>query len=137
MKLSQYLKAYQNDTEKASTQARTLSVSGIAIIWIFNKSDILGKGIPGELILPLFLFALSLMFDYLHYLYGSFAYHYLYKKNLNKALKNATNEESDPSFPKPKHINKPKWFLFAIKHLLVFIGYIMLGIFLVSKIKLF
>lgn len=58
-------------SQKLGDISRQLSFSGIAIVWIFTVNDGTQKKIPHVLLYPLGCFALALLFDLLHYTYGT------------------------------------------------------------------
>lgn len=65
-KLNECEKEYQLMSGKASDVGRQLSFAGIAIVWMFKPGNNLNLVMPGNLLIPLFLFSLSLFFDLLH-----------------------------------------------------------------------
>ncbi len=59
---------YKSYTTKTSEINRTLALAGVAIIWIFNKTDVHGNlQLPTELITPLKWFVFVLLADLLQY----------------------------------------------------------------------
>jgi hypothetical protein len=71
MKLEEWKKEKGDFTSKLSEVNRYLCFAGIGIIWIFKYEIEKEYNIPHDLLLPLILFALSLGFDFLQYLYSA------------------------------------------------------------------
>jgi len=79
MKLNQWKESKDKYTTKLSDVNRYLCFAGIGIIWIF-KTEMGGKYmIPHDLLLPLFLFVLSLVLDFGQYFYSAFVWTIFFK----------------------------------------------------------
>ena len=95
-KLNDYKKDYYFFTSKTSEINRSLIISGIAIIWIFNKTSKNNVvDLPSDLVLPLSLFFLSLFVDLLHYFIGGLIWYLFYKYNECNNL----NDDDDVTAP--------------------------------------
>lgn len=128
MILNKYIKIYEEFTEKTSDLIRKFAFSGIAIIWIFKISDLSGFVIPSQVIWSTLFFALTLIFDLCHYIYGGIAYFIFYK------LKSKKYQQKE-NVEKPKYFNTPMWIFFSLKLISVILGYYVLITFIISKIK--
>ena len=71
MNLGKFRESYYDYTAKASDVARKLAFAGIAIVWIFRTGNGKDSSVPGPLLLPILLFAVTLGLDLLHYVCGS------------------------------------------------------------------
>jgi len=80
IKLSDCQEAYYLFSGKASDIARQLSFAGIAIVWMFKPINKLNIAIPHSLLIPLFLFSLSLFLDLLHYIYSAVVWGCFHRK---------------------------------------------------------
>jgi len=130
MKISNYIKKYEDLTSLASNASRSLAFAGIAIVWIFNITAESHTQLPRDLFLPLLCFAITLGFDLFHYAFGGVAYYIFYIRMKNKNI-----NESDKEVKYRKRINFVSWILYGIKIISVLLGYIYLIGFLVYEIK--
>lgn len=64
-------KNYQYFSQKLGDVARQLSFSGVAIVWIFVIGEDKSIRLPLRLLIPLGCFSIALLFDLLHYTYGT------------------------------------------------------------------
>lgn len=128
MKLSKIRDAYEEISGKLSDINRQLCFGGFAIIWIFNKSD-KDISVPPELFLPALLLCTSLFLDLLQYAISTLVWYvyYLYKRDKNK-------EDEEVEVNEPEWLNTISWVLFIAKIISLIIGYILIGVFLISKI---
>ena len=128
MKLSEIRDAYEEISGKLSDINRQLCSAGVAIIWIFNKTDN-DISVPTELYLPALLLCASLFFDLLQYAISTFVWYgyYLCKREKNNKVENIDVNE-------PEWLNTISWLIFIIKIISLIIGYILIGKFLISKI---
>lgn len=85
MKLSEYRKDADYYSSSASSINRSLSFSGIAIIWIFTQSTNNQIGIDKLLLFSLSLLALSLLFDLFQYCFGFYMWDSFHRKQELKA----------------------------------------------------
>lgn len=128
MPLSEIRKAYEEISAKLSDVSRQLCFAGFAIIWIFNKTD-KDISVPAELYLPTLLLCASLFFDLLQYAISTFVWYgyYLYKREKGK-------KDEDVDVNEPEWLNAISWLLFIAKIVSLITGYILIGVFLISKI---
>lgn len=128
MKLSEIRDAYEEISGKLSDINRQLCFAGFAIIWIFNKTDN-DISVPTELYLPALLLCASLFFDLIQYAISTLLWYvyYLYKREKNK-------KDEDVEVNEPEWLNTISWLLFMAKIISLIIGYILIGVFLISKI---
>lgn len=92
-KIAIYKSDYEFFTGKTSEINRTLALAGIAVIWIFNKTNVNGvHELPSELTIPLKWFVFTLLADLTHYfLAGIFWWlHYKYYDNKKEKIKSIT-----------------------------------------------
>jgi hypothetical protein len=121
MNLDEARKTYYEFSGKVSEIARTLSLSGLAVIWIFKIDSKEGPHVPQPLILPAFLLVLALALDFLQYVvqtavWGTFQ---RYKERIG------TTEKA--TFKAPAWFNWPAtFFLFPAKILVVCSAYVVL-----------
>jgi hypothetical protein len=121
MKLEDARNAYYEFSGKVSDISRTLSLTGIALIWVFKVDSKDGPHVPHELILPAFVLVLALSADFLHYVVATIAWG-IYQRYKEKS--GATEKEQ---FFAPTWINWPTtFFLFPLKILFVCTAYILL-----------
>ena len=132
MKLSSYVATYEGFSAKVSESVRNLSFAGIAVIWIFKKSNLGVNSIPSELTVPTIFFVSTLVFDFLQYLYASVVWYSFYRLKRIKAEKEG---EKDPDVHSPKSITNAIWSIWGIKVILLLIGYFYLLDFLILNIK--
>jgi len=126
MKLSEYKQDYYTFTGKLSDINRQIAFAGIALIWIFRKTDGSEISISNELILPSILFALG--FDILQYIYQSITWSIFYSYHYKKT----GNEDAD--IPTPKKLNYLSWFFFIMKVLFVIVSYTYIIKFLINNL---
>jgi hypothetical protein len=74
-------------SDKASTNVRTLSLAGIALVWIFKTGDSSLFSIPNTLYMPCSAFILTLLIDYAQYFiafgfYDTLALYHEWKKHV-------------------------------------------------------
>lgn len=127
MKLSEYKNDYYVFTGKLSDINRQIAFAGIALIWIFKKSDGINISICGELVLPTIFLASSLAFDMFQYIYQSITWAIFYRYHEKK-----TTEDID--VVAPIYLNYASWVLFSIKILLVIFSYFFIIRFLIEKL---
>jgi hypothetical protein len=91
-----------------------IAFAGIAIIWIFKKTEGQPSLLNSELILPAFLLAGSLAFDLLQYIYQSIFWCLFYRYHEKRNHKEALGKTA---------YNYPSWTFFWLKVILVIISY--------------
>jgi hypothetical protein len=127
MKLAECRSAYQQLSGKASDLARTLSLSGIAIIWVFKSNTSTGPEIPQELFRPGVFVVLSLALDLLQYVSSAVAWG-VYGRV--RELRGTTVEEE---FKAPRWLNWPGILTFYGKILCVALAYYYLLQYLIAR----
>jgi hypothetical protein len=70
-KLEDYRRDYYEFSGKASDVARTLALSGLAVIWIFKQDGENGPSLPGEFLEPALWLVIALACDLLQYIVAS------------------------------------------------------------------
>ncbi|MDA1312484.1 MAG: hypothetical protein O2968_04025 [Acidobacteria bacterium] len=122
------LKAYRDFSGQTSDNVRRLCFAGIAIIWVFKAQ----AGTPGstDLRIPSILLwsgiciLVSLVLDFLQYLYGTIAWGMLHR------LKEKAGTPMQTDFKAPAAINWPTNSFFLGKVLFVAVGYALILSFL-------
>ena len=127
MKLSEIRTAYEDLSGKLSDISRQLCFAGFAVIWIYNKSEN-NISVPQELYLPTLLLCISLFLDVMQYLVSSLSWYIFYLKNRNE-----NSNDDDTPVKEPEKLNFVPWILFGMKIFALIIGYIYIGVFLISK----
>ncbi len=126
-KLSEYRDDYYFFTGKLSEITRQIAFAGIALIWIFKKSEKSEFLIDDELILPAILIVSSLAFDLFQYIYQSVTWSIFYTYH------NRKNKSEDKKIKAPEYLNYPSWVFFFLKVVLVLIAYWKIFTFLLDK----
>lgn len=72
-------------SKEVSTIIRSLTIGGFAIIWLFKNSDT--GTLDRVFLLPLFILILSILIDFVQYLFATFFWH----KELRRADKELSN----------------------------------------------
>lgn len=135
MKLNDYKDTYEAHSSTLSNINRSIAFAGIAVVWIFKKTEAEKVLIDNEFLLPLLLFIAGLAFDILHYAYQTVAW-YIVFRNKEKQLQNQKNNstEVNDEFEHEYWITYPAWTLFTLKILCVIIGFIILFIRLFNQL---
>lgn len=121
MELEKYKERSHLLTSKASEIARQLNFAGIGIIWIIKSSFPTIKLSDSELLLPLILISISLIFDFLHYAIGGLIWITFY----NNKIKSGSSSDADiKSAPWRKNL---LYFFYYGKLILVFLAYIFIA----------
>ena len=112
---------YYKHSKSLSDVNRQLAFAGIAVIWIFTKTEKLPLVIPDDLLFPLLFFLISLSLDLCHYIsqawsWGIFQY---YKEQIKKV-------KSDEQFKAPNWINTTGVLFWVAKVIANVIGYYLL-----------
>jgi hypothetical protein len=131
--LDHYKEAKEYYTSKASEVNRSLAFAGLAIIWIFRKSNhdtsvILLDTIPDGLEFSLIMLVLALALDMLHYVVGSVIWSIFYrvKEKLVKTKKIKNDGiEANSILPNTIHV------FFVLKILANVLGFVSLLKFLI------
>ncbi|MGA2754572.1 MAG: hypothetical protein ABSE53_12480 [Terracidiphilus sp.] len=125
--LDKVREAYEGLSGKASDIVRSLSLAGIALIWLFKAGTPSSPVLEPALLKAAFFIFLALSLDLLQYLVGTFTWHsYFLKKEREKT-------PPDSKFNAPKWINWPTWTLFWLKAAAMFVAYSYILPFLYQK----
>jgi hypothetical protein len=133
MKLKQYKDTFYEFSGKASDISRQLAFAGIAVIWIFRLSAAPPK-IPDELLFPLFLLVIALLFDIAQYgiatiIWGVFQWKK--EKDLQKTHKDINLADLDElELDHPSWMKIPQLVCFSIKMVSMVIAYVLLALYL-------
>jgi hypothetical protein len=126
-KINECEKEYQLMSGKASDVGRQLSLAGIAIVWMFKPGNNLNLVMPGYLLIPLFLFSLSLFFDLLHYICSAVVWGCFHR------IAEKKGKEPESELTIPSWSLWPSLTLFSLKLLYVIVGYLFVFVFFISK----
>jgi hypothetical protein len=127
-KISEYKEDYYLFTGKLSDINRQIAFAGIAIIWVFKKSENSQFQIEVDLILPSILIVCSLAFDMFQYIYQSIAWSIFYSHH------NRKHKNEDKKIESSERMNYPSWIFFSTKVILVLIAYVKIFMFLLEKL---
>jgi len=127
MKLADCRSAYQELSGKASELARTLSLSGIAIIWVFKSDTSSGPEIPRALFAPGLFVVAALALDLVQYISGTIAW------GAYGRVKELTGTSADADFQAPRWLNWPANVAFYGKLLCVAVAYVYLLQYLLER----
>ncbi len=128
MNLKDALSAYEYFSGKASEIARTLSLSGIAIIWVLRETSSSAPFLSPALYWPGIFFVGALSADLLHYVYGAIVWGVFHRRQELRGL------ARDAEFKAPRWVNWPTFTFFSLKLLLVGIGYALLLVHLLGRL---
>jgi hypothetical protein len=125
--LEKCLSAYEYYSGKASDIARTLSLSGIAVIWVLRETTSSAPFLSPALYWPGIFFVGALAADLLHYVYGAIVWGVFHRRQELRGL------ARDVEFKAPRWVNWPTFTFFSLKLLLVGIGYALLLTHLIAR----
>ena len=128
MTLDNVKSAYQDLSAKASDIVRQLSLSAIAIVWLFRDGTDKAPAINGNLATGAFWAVVTLALDLTQYIVGSFTWFVFYR------YKERQRTSNDANFVAPEWFNWPTWILFALKVVALATAYAQILPFLYSKI---
>lgn len=118
MKLSDCRESYQYFSGETSKIARKLAFVGYAIIWIFKGVNVENKiGFHLDLAYASLSLIFMLIFDLLHYIWGSIAW------GIFNRFKEYKKTKEKDKFKAPKWINWPTNFFFWFKLVFLAIAY--------------
>ena len=120
--------------KRTSEINRQLVFAGIAIIWIFKNPDNSPAIIKDGLILPLFLYILSLSVDLFQHFFGAMSWYVFYHIKLYKSQNGKLSDDEDVTGP--SWIDFTSTSLFVVKIVLNIIGYLELGKFILPKLPI-
>ncbi len=119
--LKDFRESYYEFSGKASDVARTLALSGLAIIWIYNKVDKDGNTyIPEVFFLPAALLVLALAFDLLQYVVASLVW-----GQFHRSMEKRGKTDDDELAAEPWR-NYPQTMFFILKLIAVAAAYFLL-----------
>jgi hypothetical protein len=122
-KLQTYRDYHFDATKKVSENTRTLALSAIAIVWLYKVTKPEGGfTLPEELITPLLFVVFALAADFAQYLYGTIAWHIIFRLEEVKLHKGLISEDSDLDGVEPWILYVP-YILFYGKTVLVGFAY--------------
>lgn len=104
-KLKDYKEDYYYYSGKASEINRSLTISGIAIIWIFNqttKTNVIN--LPSQLILSLIFFFITLGLDLFQYIIGGIIWYSFYRSCEKKGKNDDDEVLADRKLPLIIHL---------------------------------
>ena len=127
-KLSDFRADYERYTTKLSDVNRNIALAGIAIVWIFKKTNGADVLISSELIIPSILLVCGLGFDMLQYIYQSIAWAIFYGYHEKKLKK------EDEELEAPEAMNYASWSFFGLKVLSVIVAYVFILKFLINNL---
>ena len=129
MKLKEFLNTSQTLSAKASDTCRTLSLGGIAIVWVFKVTvpTVTAIVLPKPLAWAVALFAASLALDLLQYFVGSFIWKAFHARHEGKTL-------SDLDLKAPSWLNKPAYAFYILKVLGTIAGYVLILMYLLGNV---
>lgn len=131
MKLEDARSAYEDFSGRASDIARTLALSGIALIWVFKVDSQNGPQVPQELVVPGIWLVVHLALDLTQYLYATIAWglFHRWKEHWRPVA-------ADKDFLAPRAINWPTNAFFYGKVVAVGIAYWYLLAYLLSRYQI-
>jgi hypothetical protein len=97
--LDHYRQAAEDFTGLASAAARTLALSGIAIIWIFKQDGENGPQLPPELLVPAMWLVISLSIDLLQYVTGAVVWTFFHRHHELRGRKPEDKVPASPFWP--------------------------------------
>lgn len=123
--LQEWLDEFYEDSGKLSDIVRNLAFAGIGLIWIFRNPDPINVILPRELILPINLIVLGLIFDLIQYIWRSVTIYFLYRKNEeDKKFNNITM---------PNWLRDTTWIFFVAKIILIAAAYLFIYKYLMGR----
>jgi hypothetical protein len=120
MRIQDIFDSYSQASAKLGEQARALSLSGIAAIWVFNTQGTAGLTLPRDLLLPGVVFVLSLALDLFQLAYGVFAWGIVARVQERRGFSHGED------ILLPVWISWPSHLMFYGKFVAVVIGYTLL-----------
>jgi hypothetical protein len=130
MKLEGYKDTYEGASGTLSNINRQIAFAGIAIIWIFKKSNDGDILIREELILPAIFLLIALSIDMFQYMYTAIAWAIFYRVKEVEQIKNNVEED----ILAPTWMNYPTWILFGFKILGVIAAYYLIVTYLIDTL---
>lgn len=119
MKLEEIRKGYEETSGTFSNSVRNLSISGIAIAWLFMSKESTNECVTCLLIALVF-FVLTLFIDLIQNFSLSVIWYLFYKNRRMEGKK----EEDEVDEPESK--NTLAWILYGVKIITLFTGYVLI-----------
>ena len=119
MKLSGYLETYYDVSGKASDVARSASLGGIGLVWVFRVDAKPAAALPKELLWPTAMFAAALALDLLQYTVSTITWGIFHRYHERKL----TNPGEDPEVVHSPWLKAPIELCFLLKLAAVAAGY--------------
>lgn len=119
-------------SQKVSQLVQTLSLSGLAVVWLFHNKNNGIYGIPKDLFSPLFLFLLCLFIDFIQHFFKTAIWHFIYlyyERNLEVNKKNEKQHEvitENSELYAPNVVNYIPYLLFYSKSIILGFSYFLL-----------
>jgi len=126
--LSTFQNAYYEFSAKASDIARTLALSGLAVIWIFNKTGDSGLHLPAQFFAPAAWLIIALACDLLQYVVAAVVW-----GTFHRVMEKRGKEPDDP-LTAPAWLPWPQNVFFGVKLIAVAIAYVQLLLFLLRQL---
>lgn len=124
MKLEEIRKGYEETSGTFSSSVRNLSISGIAIAWLFmTKESVSDKSML--LLIALGLFVLTLFIDLIQNFSLSIIWYLFYREKRKRGIK------EDKEVNEPEDNNSLAWILYVLKFVTLLIGYITIIIYVI------
>lgn len=121
--LSEYLKQYREVTKTTSEIVRTLSLTGVVVVWTFRNSTENQKLFADLLIKALLFIIISVTLDLMQYIFMSISLKLFHKKNEIKLQNNEIKSEEADELEYPRTLSAIPTIIFYLKILSMFIGY--------------
>lgn len=138
MKLSEFRKASEAYTSKASDIIRQLIIAGIAIIWLFKSTDNGRNVLDSFLIFPLITLCFAAVADLLQYLAGGVIWDRFFleeERKVKTKLQEDSTFTSDPDVKAPKKFSDILYGFYWTKVGLMLISYLLITIYLFSHLQ--
>ena len=132
--LDEYYAEFGEVANKASELARNLGLGAIGAIWIFKNPEKSPTLLPTILVWALLLAVVGLGADLAHYVFKAVALYKLFKEKEREYDRKKITEKQAADFHAPPYIEQVTWTLFGVKILAVAGAYILLLVFLLSKL---
>ena len=120
---------YQHYTRDITEHGRTLGFGGAAVCWIFKRDDFT---FPALIYGALLLFIAYFMADILHALSGALTIKYFTEHQEAKMW--TEQKKIDGEIQKPRWVDRPAFFFFIAKCVLLVGGFAFLALYLVGRL---
>lgn len=132
--LEDYLADFGEAANRASEIGRNLGLGAIAAIWIFKNPEGAHKLLPGILVWALLLAVLGLGADLMHYVFKAIALYVFFKRKEWLYDHNKLSEAAAADLHAPPYIERGTWILFGMKLVAVIAAYVLILVFLFSRL---